>query len=487
MKKSNYIKKNIFSQRVYYFFLLLFPISFIIGNLFVNFFSLLIIVMSFIFFDDFKNFLISNKILSFLVLLNIIFFISHANLINKNNEIDNLIILNYHENLDEYLLDRFKLNIKTSLSILKLFLFFLVIQICLDNLSFNQIDKIFIFWKILLSILILDTIFQYIFGFNVIGIKPEFYPNNCESYSYEFLFSHKLQDHNNCFPFNHIWRLSSFFGDERVIGSFLAHMAPLTLISLKISDFKSKIYLFLCCFAIFISGERMAFLIFLLILSILIIYIIFVKNNNLFKITFSQVIQYLFIVMSSIILFSIILNSSKVLKNRFLEAKELTFELKKDINHLDPNNSRFNLPYISIWKRASNNFKESIIIGKGINYFRDCSYKKQNKYYVYPEILKKYGKNSCTTHPHNFYLQIISETGILGILIFMSIIIYIIFKAANGFHKNLKSKYFYCSVLMIIILFLPFKVTGNIFSTFYGTLFFFLFSISSFFIRKEFK
>lgn len=487
MQKSNNIKKILSSQRIYYFFLLLFPISFIIGNFAINFFSLLIILMSFIFFDDFKNFCKSNKILSYLVLLNIIFFISHANIINKNNEIDNLIILNYHENLDEYLLDSLKLNIKTSLSILKLFLFFIVIQMCLDNLSVKQIDKIFIFWKILLSILILDTIFQYIFGFNVIGIKPQFYPNNCENYSYEFLFSHKLQDHNNCFPFIHIWRLSSFFGDERVIGSFLAHMVPLTLISLKIDDFKSKIYLFFCCFAIFISGERMAFLIFLLTLSILISYIIITKKNFLFEMKFNQFIQYLLIVISGIILFSLILNSSKVLQNRFLEVKELTFELKKEINNLDQNKSKFDLPYISIWKRASNNFIESKIIGKGINYFRDCSYKKQNTYYVYPEILKKYGKNSCTTHPHNFYLQIISETGIVGILIFMSIIIYTIVRAVIRFDKISQSKYFYYSILMIIILFLPFKVTGNIFSTFYGTLFFFLFSISSFFIRKEFK
>ena len=145
------------------------------------------------------------------------------------------------------------------------------------------------------------------------------------------------------------------------------------------------------------------------------------------------------------------------------------------------------MPYISIWKRASNNFNESKIIGKGINYFRDCSYKKQNKYYVYTEIIKKYGYNSCATHPHNFYLQIISETGIIGILIFMSIIIYIILGVGIRFDKIPKSKFFNCSILMILILFLPFKVTGDIFSTFYGTLFFFLFSISSFFIRKEFK
>ena len=171
-----------------------------------------------------------------------------------------------------------KLNIKTCLSILKLF-FFIVIQICLDNLSLKQIDKIFIFWKILLGILILDTIFQYIFGFNVIGIKAEFFPNNCENYSYEFPFFQKLQDNNNCFPFTHIWRLSSFFGDERVIGSFLAHMLPLTLISLKVDEFKSKIYLFFCCFAIFISGERMSFLIFLITLSILTSYIIITKKN----------------------------------------------------------------------------------------------------------------------------------------------------------------------------------------------------------------
>ena len=46
--------------------------------------------------------------------------------------------------------------------------------------------------------------------------------------------------------------------------------------------------------------------------------------------------------------------------------------------------------------------------------------------------------NGCATHPHNYYLEIMSENGIIGLLLFI-FIIYIFFKIfINIFIKNIK-------------------------------------------------
>ena len=44
------------------------------------------------------------------------------------------------------------------------------------------------------------------------------------------------------------------------------------------------------------------------------------------------------------------------------------------------------------------------------------------------KILSKYEfKNGCNTHPHNFYLQFLSELGIIGLLFLVSIYIFVFY------------------------------------------------------------
>ena len=52
-------------------------------------------------------------------------------------------------------------------------------------------------------------------------------------------------------------------------------------------------------------------------------------------------------------------------------------------------------------------FKEKPILGHGYKSFR-------NKCKKYDYINSKFVKNRCSTHPHNTYVQLLTETGLIG-------------------------------------------------------------------------
>ena len=58
--------------------------------------------------------------------------------------------------------------------------------------------------------------------------------------------------------------------------------------------------------------------------------------------------------------------------------------------------------------------KKNLILGSGLGTFRYiCSDK------AYENIKSKFSEARCSTHPHNIYLEILSEAGILIFLLFL--------------------------------------------------------------------
>lgn len=76
-------------------------------------------------------------------------------------------------------------------------------------------------------------------------------------------------------------------------------------------------------------------------------------------------------------------------------------------------------------------FKKNIFFGIGPNNFRYLCDKKEFKH----------SEDSCSTHPHNFYLQFLSELGLFGfafIIIIFFILIYNLVRCFIGkFKKNI--------------------------------------------------
>ena len=106
---------------------------------------------------------------------------------------------------------------------------------------------------------------------------------------------------------------------------------------------------------------------------------------------------------------------------------------------------------------AYNLFKQSPIIGKGPKGFRHHC---RNVEYS-SEV------GMCSTHPHNIFMQLLSETGLIGVLFYLFGLSFVIIKLFSFYKKYTKFKYndYFCvASIAIIVNFFPLVPSGNFFN-----------------------
>ena len=245
-------------------------------------------------------------------------------------------------------------------------------------------------------------------------------------------------------------RVSSFFGDEKILGSYLSRLWPIFFgLSLIYINKKSiEFFLFILIFIlsetlIFLSGDRAAF--FYINLSAIFV-ILFSKN--LLKLRLLTLLCSLFL----IVIISIFYPTAK---ERVIDRSIDQMSLLKKNSEKYIFSKQHTHHYISSYKM----FKDNKILGVGVKNFRHfCN---DQKYEV--------SKLSCSTHPHNSYIQILSETGVIG---FSFLFIFLIFFLKNiflHFIYRLKGKIYFndfeiCILSGVLIYLWPFAPTGNVFN-----------------------
>ena len=238
-------------------------------------------------------------------------------------------------------------------------------------------------------------------------------------------------------------RISSFFGDELIMGSYLSRLFPL-LFALFVVKKKKKLEVYFMFFFFFllnglvlISGERAAFAYYCL--SFLFI-VIFMKGYKKLRLVLSACLLIVTIIIISIF---------DQVKNRMVSSPAST--ITKSI---------FTPAHDSLIRTSYSMFLDKPLVGHGPKMFRVIC--KDEKYAT--------GVTPCMTHPHNFYIQLLAETGIIGFSFLFSAFAYVLYCAYRQFksialrQKRYLTDYQVCLLAGILITVWPITTNGNFFN-----------------------
>lgn len=346
-----------------------------------------------------------------------------------------------------FLLSQFKHETYTILFYFRFYLYILALSYFFVKEK-NFISYFFNSIIFVIIILVVDSSVQFFYGKNILG-----YENG------------------------ELHRITSFFDDEQILGSFTTKMFVFLLFAKIIIDqTKKKTHIFLnisligCPILIFLSGERASLLMFFIMIFY---YLIFLHREK--RIRF-----FYFFSFFSIVLVMVFLFSSKTYYDRYVtQTISSIFDKNYSQNQdLMPNNMKgnYNFYFLSAQHQnfmitSLNIYKQNKILGSGPKSFRHiCADESVNISFY-----------SCNTHPHNYYLQLISETGLVGFLIILSVYLYIILKSIINFYHLVKNKKY--EILEIVILgyyfaqLWPITQTGNFFNNYNSIMFFLPLSI----------
>ena len=124
-----------------------------------------------------------------------------------------------------------------------------------------------------------------------------------------------------------------------------------------------------------------------------------------------------------------------------------------------------------IYLAAIDTWKGNKIFGNGIKSFREDCWRLSERSDIYLGEKPISGKKNrlCSSHPHNYYLEILTETGIVGLfLVFIMAFLFIvfIFKNLNFVKKTSIENFILLSVIISLITeAFPLRSTGSFFTT----------------------
>lgn len=341
----------------------------------------------------------------------------------KKKSIKLLFLLYIYLIFNSYISLNSDLGFYRNLGFVRLIILFISINYFFNEKNF--FNKVFLIWSCIFFLISFDVYLEGITGKNILGYGSEV---GKDKYGQ---------------------RIVSFFIDEPIVGGFInAFLLIIVGFFFDKFDLRYKnLILFsslIFILAILITGERSNTLkaIFALIFFLSVVRNFSIKSK-----------------INSIILLSLIITIS-ILNSDFLKLRFFT-QIKNSLNY------EKNI-YFQLQKSGFEVFKNHKIFGVGNKNYRfetcDNNSNLENVKYI------------CTTHPHQTYLEFLSEHGIFGTTVILLIFYLLIFSKFKLFFKSYKNIQL-GTFIYLLFAFSPFLPSGSFFSDYSITLFFINMSI----------
>ena len=284
---------------------------------------------------------------------------------------------------------------------------------------------------IVFFLIIFDSIIQYTFGQNIFGYKLQSYGTGK----------------------NALTLITSFFNEEKKLGSFVMRILPLILsliIYLDLKFFKkihiNTVIIFFTAFIILYSTERTPLLMF----GIFIIFYLKILKKKLLIVSCMVSLIFAFLFISD-------KHFNKLINGSLAQLTIIKFhsdhkKQKKDFSSI----KYYSTEHQNLVLTAFYIFKKSPLVGTGVKSYREACHNTDFLDYI------------CTTHPHSTYPQILAELGFFGFLVVLYVLFYFLYInikiIINNFRNDNLIMSFYILNTGIIINLVPFIPSGSFFN-----------------------
>ena len=471
------------------------------------------------------------EILIFLLIINFIYKNNIRLLVSRNLKVIFIFLTLFYLylNLNTFFFSfDSKISLKSTLPYIRLILFSFIIFKIFQNDNNKKIINIFVFsYLFLLIILLLDSILQLKTGENIFG-NP-YYSG----------------------------RITSLFAEEQIMGSFVSKILPIILSFLCVLNSKNNRYyitffLSISLILILLSSERIALVHYIFI----VFFVLYIESKNL-KIFFSSILVFLIVVLLALNFYAPGMNRIKdATLDQFKSSTTIMApSYRHELHYITALYMFLDKPIFGNGIKSfrykcsdyDNLIQDKIIIDKAIyapydGYAKELylekygsekllKFEKKNKmdsilgeYKVYrphpsfskfnskidskynsSEIIKKneflFASNDystgCNTHPHNYFLQFLSELGSIGLIFYTIVFLYLLLRIFKIFIMKFSinkipdvQKSIFIISGSILIELMPFIPSGNFFNNWLSMIFFLklgslLFFLDQFYNQKN--